>query len=263
MPINKNAIKLAQMLDLNVEKSSKLLNSMSLSDLAALTTAINSDDFLTVREIYNRYKHEIDDVATPAEVKQYYDVQLMQNPDQDEALASTADFYGIKGEDVERLLGRYSESQKKDRNTVFIPDAGVARAYKNLQEILKGGKSDGSIVENCKRAWQRRMFYGMIPPSVSLVIQDVIDMTPIAVMQQYAKMHGYGEPALEESTMSLEAMMDKIIEDHLHNLDKESEDMENTIISMDMGTIEPEKEPEDKKKGKLYSLIQKITKKRF
>jgi hypothetical protein len=211
--LNKNGIKLAQMLELDVKKVEKLFNVIGLSDLAALTTAINNDDMKTVQSIYNKYSNQLTTLPDAKEVQDFYaDTQKSGSKD---PLADTADHFGIRGEDVEKLMAK-TESVVKEVEEPFIPDAYVKAAFENVKEMLKGGKSKKQLTE--LSAWQRRMFYGLVPPTVAAVCQKTLDMTPIALMQKQAEISGVAEALVGE--LSLHEMIENIIEHELNNFRK-------------------------------------------
>ncbi len=208
-PLNKNTIKLAQILEINKEEAAKLFDVMALSDLAALINALNADNKKVVVQIYSKYKDKIRTLPTSAEIKAYFNDLIQSGESEEEAKVITADFFGIREEDVNALLN-------EDTEVVFkVTDKDVLKAFKNVEEMQSGGKASGIITE--LNAWQRREFYGMIPPVVAKVIQGVIDLTPMKTMQAHAKANGYGEPALKEQELSLSEMKNKIIEKLLND----------------------------------------------
>lgn len=251
--MEKNTFKLSQILEIDGIKAQKLLDIISLSDAAAITTAINQNDTKTIRNIYVKYQSQLDSNVNASEVIDFFNDIMNTGTDQSEAIVQTADHFGVTGEEIEAIV---ADKPVQEEQQPFIPDAKVAHAYNNVQEMIAGKPSRGVITE--LNAWQRRMFYGLIPNNVAKVIQDTIDMTPIAVMQKHAKEMGYGEPAIKESEMSLAEMMEKIIEAELNRLKDVSDDEEEkpTIVTMDMGTIDPVDE-------KTKALIKSITSRKF
>jgi hypothetical protein len=255
--MEKNAIKLAQMLELDTRKAQKFMDLISLSDMAALTTALNTGDMQSVKTIYSKYQSQIESNTDADAVRDHYEGLIKSGTEEQEALVSTADFFGITGEEVEAVVG----IRQTQETAPFIPDEQVEAAYNNVQEMLDGKPSRGIITE--LNTWQRRMFYGLIPNAVAKVIQDTIDMTPIAVMQKHAKEMGYGEPAIKESEMSLAEMIEKIIEKELNKIKQKVEE-EPVVMTMDLGTIQAKEEPEKPKvDDKTKKLIQSIVLRRF
>src|SRR5208282_2314341 len=123
-------------LDLNVNKANKLYDIIGFTDMAALTIAINNDDMSAIQSIYNKYKDQLVNLPDAKEVKDFYN-HATQDYSAD-ALADTADHFGIKGEDVENLLN--ADEGEPANEEPFIPDDGVKEAYNNIQEMLRGGK---------------------------------------------------------------------------------------------------------------------------
>jgi len=91
-----------------------------------------------------------------------------------------------------------------------VDDPEVLEAVKNIHEMKSGNPSKNLICE--LNAWQRRMMLGLIDPVTSKVIQDTLNMTPIALMQKHAELNGFGAVGIQESEMSLHQMMESLIE---------------------------------------------------
>lgn len=257
--LNRSALKLTKILDLNADKIKKLYDIIGLSDMAALTVALNTDDVKTIKAVYDKYASKLVELPSTKEVQNFYHDQIQVNArNEDEALADTADHFGITGEQVQELLGSVQESQARHKDVTcpvcqgegkrtvdgeskicfdcdglgdmpyqrFLKfnhkneaiDPEVLACVENVKEMMQGGKSKKLICE--LNTWQRRMFYGLVPSVVSKVMQKTIDMTPIALMQKHAKLGGYGESAIVENELSLHEMIEAVIEHRLNALNE-------------------------------------------
>lgn len=258
-------IKFAHKFGLDFTQAQNFLDAVSLSDFAALTTALNNGDSKTATGIYNKYKNHINKFDAK-DVVDFYNQQLQDNPDDvDGAVANTADYFGITGEEVEQAIN--DQKPVQEGSTPYIADKQVKAAYENVIEMLEGKPSKKLVME--LNTWQRRMMLGLIPAVVSKVMQKTIDMTPIEIMQKHAKEHGYGEPAIKESELSLSEMLETIIEKELHKL----KDVKPLEMPKDVD-LEPltgkdeignEAKPLDTPKvdAKTKKLIDAITSKKF
>lgn len=252
--IDTNTIKLAKMLEIDSGKAMQLYDVVGLGELAALTTAINNNDIKTVKAIYSKYQQQINTNVDPNAVKDHYN-QLINDEQQtpDEALINTADFFGITGEHVTSII----EPETTKESTPYIADPAVKNAYNNMHEMLEGKASRNVITE--LNAWQRRMFFGLVPTTVSKIMQKTLDMTPIAIMQKHAELMGYGEPAIRESELSLNSMLEKILESELANFNQ-------TVIEdqlNDEDDQEVENQELDQIDEKTRALIKSIVDRKF
>lgn len=255
--LNKSALKLTSILDLTLDQIKKLYDVISLHDQAALQIALNSDDKEAIKSIYSKYSSSLSSLPSSEEVQNFYHEQIQDNArDADEALADTADHFGITGEQVQELLGDVTESLASHKDVPchlchgagrreidgeekvcmdcdglgdmpyqrFLTykhvdeamDSEVLACIENIKEMLKGGKSKGLVCE--LNTWQRRMMYGYVPDVVSKVMQKTLDMTPVALMQKNAEIEGVGETSIHESDLTLHQMMEKIIESELNGI---------------------------------------------
>ena len=253
--MNKNVIRFAKILEIDVNQAEKLFDFMNLTDLAAVTVALNNNDETTIKDIYNKYKNQLLNMPDTEEIKEYYNTQL-ENFDSAEALTATADYFGIKEEDVTNAINHVLEPTVE---SIYIPDAQVKAVYERYKQVLEGKATKLNIME-VKNTWQRQMFYGLIPKVTADMIQKIIDLTPLKAAEEFNKTHGLGVGnPLEENKLGYNETLELLIAYKLQNINEDFsvDDIDITNDENDIDDVEEDMlvEPEDKKVKKLIDSI--------
>ena len=246
--LDKSVIRVAQILEIDVKKAEKFFDAISLSDMAGLTTAVAHNDDKTVKEIYDTYASQLVDLPSPDAIADYYEDQFELTSDSEAALANTADFFGVKEEDVTSALG---DVVAKPVNSA-IHDEKVVEAVKCVQTMIEGKPARKIISE--LNVWQRRMMYGLIPDSVAKIIKGVLDTTPLGLIKKQAELQGVAEISVTESQMSFQDMIENILS---HVLKGFTEEVMQTQEELQVELTE------SKLTDAQSKLIKSITTKRF
>lgn len=215
------AVALSHILAIPLEKSKKMIELTDLSEYMSIIDAIEDQDEKTIEEIYAKYEKRLKtasiDKSFQQEIKDFYNAELKLTKDHQEALARTADQFGIKGEEVEEVVGAKESIEYENKF-----DKVVIESIKGIKQILSGGQVKQAILKEMNTR-QRWAMYKQLPDKIANYIKNLDNLTPIEVMQKHAEVHGFQSLSPRQYNNSLENMKEEILKKELKGRGKDEE----------------------------------------
>jgi len=208
------AQELADILEIDVEHAKDFVNSLTVSELAALNTNLENGNIDDIKSFFRDYKDthgDESDLDIEYAVRQNYQELLDKGYDKEVAASRTEKEFSLTKDDLESLLHGWSNEYTNEH------DSQINSVLEKIESLKKGIKLEGSILKGLN-AQQIEEVIARSKHPIGEAISTTLALTQSQVRKLYSKSQGFNYGGLLENKLSSAAMRDSLLESELNKL---------------------------------------------